>query len=298
MKSSVIGVDIGGTNIRVGRINDKLELVRKETALTERFRSAGELFAGIRRMIDDIDQGREADIIGMALPVPWRNDAERLVDVTNIPYLENASIQAIRSYFPEYDVYFENDVNVIAMLESERGAAHGVEHSMYISVSTGIGSGMIVGNAVFHGAHGYAGEIGSMFISDSGTLEELCSGKALTDEAIRLFGNEAKAQTLFERYHERDEQAIDVVELWVERFSRALASLMHTIDPDLFVLGGAVIDNNPWLIDKVTVNVKTKVFEHLRDKVRIARPAFGAEAGIIGAGYTAYKQSRRLRGKT
>lgn len=293
MSNGVIGVDIGGTNIRVGLINENLEMTRKETALTNSFRSADELFTGIRRMIDHVDPDRSAGLVGMALPVPWMDDNEFLVDMTTIPYLENTPIRTIRTFFPEYEVYLENDVNVIAVLESEQGASIGSNHSMYITVSTGIGSGMIVRGEAFHGAHGYAGEIGSMFVSDAGTLEQLCSGAALEAESRRLYGHNAKANTIFERFHEYDDKAVEVIDLWVERFSRALASLMQTIDPELFVLGGAVIDNHPWLIEKVSESTKSKVFEHLRSKIRIVRPAFGSEAGIIGAGYIALQRKSR-----
>jgi glucokinase len=104
-------------------------------------------------------------------------------------------------------------------------------------------------------------------------------------------------QTLFERYHQRDKKAAEVIELWVERFSRALASLMQTIDPDMFVLGGAVIDNNQWLIERVKESAKGKVLANLKSGIRIASPAFGPDAGMIGAAYNAWKKSRQaLRG--
>ncbi|QHW32479.1 ROK family protein [Paenibacillus rhizovicinus] len=302
MNDCVIGVDIGGTNVRVGLVSDKLELIRKETALTGSFGSAEELFTGIRRMIDSVDPKREAGKIGIAMPVPWKHDTTSIVDSVNIPYLENVPTNAITTFFPGYSVYFENDVNVIACLESEQGASKGSGHSVYITVSTGIGSGIIIHNEVLHGAHGYAGEIGSMIISDkdnkhaslySGTLESLCSGKALEEESKKLYGAGATTLTLFERYHQQDEQAVLVIELWVEYFSRAIASLMQTMDPDVFVLGGSVIDNNLWLIDKVLENARTKVLENLKDGIRIVSPVFGGDAGVIGAGYSARKQAQK-----
>ena len=68
---------------------------------------------------------------------------------------------------------------------------------------------------------------------------------------------------------------------------------MQTLDPDIFVLGGAVIDHNSWLIEKVMENAKSKVLDNLRDSIRIESPAFGPDAGIIGAGYAALKQSKQ-----
>ncbi|QHT63551.1 ROK family protein [Paenibacillus lycopersici] len=303
MNESVIGVDIGGTNVRVGLVNDKLELVRKATALTDSFGSADELFAGIRDMIGTVDPGHAASKIGIAMPVPWKRGTTHIVDAVNIPYLENVPVAAIASQFPGCGVYFENDVNVIAALEAEQGASRDSDHSIYITVSTGIGSGIILHREVLHGAHGYAGEIGSMIISDKdnnhaslycGTLESLCSGKALEEESKRLFGEDATTMTLFERYHRQDERAVAVIGLWVEYFSRAIASLMQTLDPDVFVLGGSVIDNNLWLIDNVLENTRSKVMDHLKAGIRIVSPAFGGDAGVIGAGYSAWKQANQI----
>jgi glucokinase len=304
MSNSVIGVDIGGTNIRVGLVNEKLELVRKETTLTSDFRTANEMFMAIKQMIERVDDHKSADKIGIALPVPWKQRTKTIYDATNIPCLEGIDISYIKRFFPGYEVHFENDVNVVTLLESEHGASQAYEQSIYITVSTGIGSGIILNNEVLHGAHGYAGEIGSMVISDNGrthstlypgTLEALCSGRALEQESRNLYGNEATVHLLFEKYQQNDEKAIGVVNTWIEYFSNGIASLMQTIDPDIFVIGGAVIYNNQWLIDKIVESAKTKVFEHLSDKVNVVLSKFGPDAGVIGAGYMALKNDKGVR---
>ncbi|MGC5771296.1 ROK family protein [Paenibacillus pabuli] len=301
MSNSVIGVDIGGTNIRVGLVNEQLELVRKETALTSEFQSADEVFNYVKRVIKEMDYHKTADKIGIALPVPWKERTEIIYDATNIPCLEGVRTESIKRFFPGYEVHFENDVNVVTLLESKHGASRAYGQSIYITVSTGIGSGIVLNNELLHGAHGYAGEIGSMVISDNGnshsrlypgTLEALCSGSALEKESKQLYGSEATANLLFEKYRQHDEKAEGVVNTWVEYFSNAVASLMQTIDPDIFVIGGAVIHNNQWLIDKIIESAKTKVFAHLSDKVKVVLPKFGPDAGVIGAGYMALKNNK------
>ncbi|KWX85400.1 glucose kinase [Paenibacillus riograndensis] len=304
MSNSVIGVDIGGTNIRVGLVNERLELVRKESALTSGFHSADEIFNYIKRVIEKVDLHKTADKIGIALPVPWKERTEIICDATNVPCLEGVHTEFIKRFFPGYEVHFENDVNVVTLLESEHGASQAYDHSIYITVSTGIGSGIVLNNKVLHGAHGYAGEIGSMVISDNGrshsalyagTLEALCSGKALEKESQILYGSGATTHVLFEKYRQRDEKAVGVVNTWVEYFSNAIASLMQTIDPDIFVIGGAVIYNNQWLIDKIIESARTKVFEHLSDKVNVVLSKFGPDAGVIGAGYMALKNDKGVK---
>jgi glucokinase len=291
MRDGVIGIDIGGTNIRVGLVNERFELVRKETVWTSRFLNADEMLHQIRTMIENVDYDKKADRIGMALPVPWTNQTESIVDATFIPCLEKTSVHKIKSYFSDYEVYIENDVNVISLLESALGASQGYEHSMYITVSTGIGSGIILNHEVFRGAHGYAGEIGGMIFSGQ-TLESLCCGMALETESKRLYGHDATTELLFSKYDQKDPQAKRVLTAWIEHFSNAIATLMQTIDPEIFVIGGSVIHYNPWLIDEVIHNARNKVLENLKDKIKIVMPKFGPDAGMIGAGYMALNQPK------
>ncbi|WEG10775.1 ROK family protein [Pullulanibacillus sp. KACC 23026] len=298
MEEKIIGVDIGGTNIRVGFMTRNLQLVKKETASTSRFKNKEEFFQYLRQMIERVDVNREAKKIGMAFPVPWNEGIKTLYDSTNLTLLENMSVNEMRSYFAEYDLYLENDVNVIALLESDFGAAKNSRNSIYITVSTGIGGGLIVNNSIYRGTHGYAGEVGSMIISNenknhfslySGTLESLCSGKALEDESQKLYGKNATTKLLFENYKKGTADAIKVVEVWVDYFSSAIASLMQVLDPEVFVLGGSVILNNQWLVEKLIEGTKRKVFKQLIDKVRIVISEYGHDAGIIGAGYITIK---------
>lgn len=83
-----------------------------------------------------------------------------------------------------------------------------------------------------------------------------------------------------------------MIERWVEYFSNAIASLMQTIDPNIFVVGGAVIYYNQWLIDRVIESAKKKVLPHLKEHIKIVLTEFGPDAGIIGAGYNVYKKAK------
>ncbi|SDN43624.1 glucokinase [Fictibacillus solisalsi] len=300
MNESVIGVDVGGTNIRVGLVENGLSLTRKETALTTEYKEPDKIFKSILDMIKKIDPDHTAKKIGIGLPVPWPDEAEKIVDATNIPGLEEVSVDTLRSYFPGYQVFIDNDVNVVALLEAHYGAAKGRKNAIYITVSTGVGSGIIIDNKVLRGSHGYAGEIGSMIVSGhkknhpslyDGSLESLCSGLALEEESKVLYGEGATSALLFEHYQTNDEEAKKVIDLWVEHFSNAIASLMQTIDPDIFVLGGAVIHHNPWLVEKVAECTRKKVFKNLREKINIVINQFSTDAGVIGAGYLAIHQS-------
>ncbi|MDQ6421474.1 ROK family protein [Paenibacillus sp. LHD-117] len=295
----MIGIDIGGTNIRAGRIDRQFNLIRKETALTSNFRTAEELLACICRMVDRLNEDGQVNRIGMALPAPWKDGMERIMDITNIPCLENMRMADVAHYFPDYTLYFENDVNAAALLEAEHGSSRLHPTSMYITVSTGIGGGIVVNGRIHQGSHGYAGEIGGMIMArregTSGayeTLESLCSGMALEETSKRCYGPQAAAVTLFDKYEQNDAQAISAVNQWVEHFSDAIATLKQTLDPGVFVVGGAVIEHNQWLLELAAERARDKVLEQLKDKIHVTLPTFGPDAGLIGAAYLAYINDR------
>lgn len=300
MINHVIGVDIGGTNIRAALLTDKLHLVKKEIALTTDFRTANDFLMQIKKMTDSVDPNGMAGAISIVLPVPWTSNKEFIADATNIPYLENLSVETVRKFFPRYKVYLENDVNVIALLESDLGAARESRNSVYITVSTGIGSGIIINNQIYHGANGYAGEIGSIIISHKectrehplkGSLEELCSGKALEQMSINLYGEGATARQLFTCYEEGEQNAGKVVERWFGGLVTGLAAVIQMMDPEIIVLGGPVILNHNWMIEKIRKEIPQKVLGQLGNKTKILAAEFGTEAGITGAAYYALKQS-------
>jgi glucokinase len=287
----VIGIDIGGTQVRVGLIDETLQIIRKEVASTASCRCKLDLFRMIKEMIDKIDPTAEVQKIGFALPVPWMPNLETITDATNIVFLENVKVSEIKEFFNGYEVCIENDVNVVAMLEAKVGSAKNYKHSLYMTVSTGIGSGIIINQEIFHGTHGFGGEIGNIQITDSkgcyscGTLENLCSGLALEEKSKALFGEESTASLLFEKFQSGDIEALRAIDEWVEYFSSGMASVIHSFDPGIIVLGGSVIQHNQWLVEKVVEKTREKVFSSLVNQVRMVVSKFGSDVGMIGAGF-------------
>lgn len=83
-----------------------------------------------------------------------------------------------------------------------------------------------------------------------------------------------------------------MIDRWVEYFSNAIVNLMQIIDPNIIVVGGAVIHHNQWLIDSVIESAKKKVLPHLKENIKIVLTEFGPDAGMIGASYSIYKKTK------
>lgn len=299
MTEYMIGIDIGGTNVRVALLNEQLEIIAKENTLTSNFMEADEFLTGIREMIHKVDPHHNAKGIGIVIPAPWTAGKRTITDITNIPFIEGLDTATIEEYFEGYPVYLENDVNVIALLESDLGAAKDSNNSIYITVSTGIGSGIIIGNQIHHGANGYAGEIGSIIISNrilegedpmDYTLENLCSGKALESISISLYGEGGTAAELFENYRNGSDKEKDIMVQWMDDLATGLTAVIQVLDPEVIVLGGAVIVNHKWIIDGLQEKIQKKVFGSLSEKVKLVPAQSDFLSGIMGAAYYALKK--------
>jgi len=282
-----IGIDVGGTWVRVALVDNGMRVINKVVKKTSEFVDELTYLTSLRKMIDQVDESGVASKIGMIVPTPYKEGMTHLQDATNVGILEGITLQRIRDFFADYDVYFENDVNVVALLESKIPVRSRYESLVYITVSTGIGSGIIINNQIWHGANGYAGEVGNMIVSQRDknvlcVLEDVCSGLALDVAAQTFYGKNATSKSLFEAYMMGDEWAIETIDAWFEAFTDALASLMHVINPDVFVLGGAVIDNNDWLIEELLLKTRPKLFENLRDQLVIEGSHYGSDSGILG----------------
>lgn len=288
----MVAVDVGGTNIRAALMDEQLNILHKTTAMTADYTLAEEFLCRIASMVEEVDPDRKAKCIGMALPAPWKKGQRKIMDITNIPCLEGIEISEIERCFPDYRVYLENDVNVIALLEAHSGAAKGYENSLYITVSTGISAGIIINHHIYHGAHGYAGEIGSVIIESTAlqetvqTLEGKCSGLALDRESRRIFGN-GGTKELFERYECGDENAKAIIGDWICDMTSGIASVIQTLDPEIIVFGGPVILKHDWTLQAFEKEIKRKVLGEMAENIHLVRAEYGLDAGLTGAGYCA-----------
>ena len=295
MGKYAIGVDVGGTWIRAALVNDKMEVLKKTTAKTMDFTDVKHFLDTLNLMIDEVDEMKIANQIGMVIPTPWKDDMTYFKDVTNVSFLEEVAIEEVKNRFPEHTIFFENDVNVIALLESEIAGRKSYDSLMYITISTGIGSGLVINGKLWQGAQGYAGEVGNIIISEKNkesftALEDICSGLALDGLAKKTYGNYATAEKLFDEWKKNNELAVDMIDSWIETFSDAIASLMHVINPEVFILGGSVIINNKWLINEIIEKTKPKLFENLREYLNIELSHYEGNSGVLGAAQLCFSQ--------
>lgn len=294
-----IGVDVGGTSARVALFDENFNIVKKETISTGK-RDFETVINEIADLINNIDPDRKALLVGFDTPGPLDLEKGMILDAPNLPTWSNKPFINKIEELTGRKTYLTNDANAAALAQAIEDKS---ETLVFITVSTGVGGGIVYQGKLIEGKKAYAGEFGLMIISDDdrhheqlykGTLESLCSGTALSLEASKRYNREVSTKELFDLYEDKDSIAIEIIDLWVEHFSRAIANLLQIIEPEVFYIGGSVVLFNPWLLDMVKEKTKNKLYEGLKDKVNLKIARYGEDAGIVGAAYNAFVNSKEI----
>jgi glucokinase len=304
-----LAIDLGGTNIRVALCDDAGHILKQETHPTRAQQGAEDVFARLvahtRALADDWSRVRG---IGLAAPGPldpWRGIIHQ---APNIPGIDGFEMQTRLEKEFHIPARVGNDANLAALGEHRLGAGRGVADMIYITISTGIGGGIIAHNELFLGARGFAGEIGHQTIDaygplcncgSVGCLEALASGPAIAratrDEIFK--GRESKilgmvnnvpsaitASVVSQAARAGDKLARRMFERAGFYIGLGLVSLLHNFDTQLFVLGGGVVIHSWDLLEQpIRTTFAKYAMASMRAGVRIAQAELGDDAGLVGA---------------
>ena len=311
-----IGIDLGGTNIAAGIVNEKFEIVAQDSTPTLPSRPSEAIVADIAMLckrlcdrmnltVDDIDS------LGIASPGIVDDDIGHVVYTNNINLKNFPILPLLRERFPVKEMHIENDANAAAWGEAIAGAAKGSRSSVMITLGTGVGGGIITDGKVFKGFNSAAGELGHVVIQVDGrrcscgrygcwetyssatglintTKEKLaeCEAQGRKTVMTDLVAQKGKVtgRTAFDAMRMGDAAAKEVVDDYVKYLASGLASMINIFQPEVISLGGGISNEGQSLIDLVEPIVRSQQYGTdqvpLTD-IRIAQ--LRNDAGIIGA---------------
>ncbi len=286
-----IGIDLGGTNVRVAKVDESGNIIQECKEASEVHNGKEALVAKMVRMVQSLDNYQECLGVGCAVPGPVDKVKNVMTMSTNIPgfdYYEFAEIMSIQLGIP---VYLDNDVNAAALGEAMLGAGKNDDIVYYVTISTGIGGGLVVNKKVHGGRNGYAGEVANIVIDRNrekhnhlniGAVENEASGLAIIKKASALYGREFEsAKELFDLALEGDEKAQNLVNEMALDIALMLSSVAHVIDPHIFIFGGGVMKSKDVFFPKVHEHFKNLVHDKMSDvKFTVAELN---EPGLVGA---------------
>jgi glucokinase len=288
-----IGVDVGGTKIATGVLRGDQLLSRHVQPTPETGWEA--VLDAIATQVQDLQAAHpDARLVGVGIPGPLNADRTRVKFAPNIyGFTDVPMVDGLRDRLGQR-IILENDAKAAALAEAHMGAARGTESSIYVTVSTGIGAGIVLNGRIWRGRHGIAGEIGHITalpggpVSGAGldgALEAVASGTAIARDASYALNRDvstAEAFTLAEQGHPA---ARRIIAQALRHIGIALADLQKTIDPEVFVVGGGVASVGDYFFQ----GVQRAADEYAAGfaPVTIRRAQLGTDAGVIGAALAA-----------
>ena len=304
MSDIIIGVDLGGTQIRVARLDSQLNILAREAILTEAEHGPDHV---IDRMIGLIKAmlpppGTRVIGVGVSSPGPLNPITGMVIDPPNLPgWTEVPLVQRLRDALG-LRVYIGNDANVAVLAEVARGAAQGCKHAIYLTLSTGIGGGVLVDGRLLLGQKGYAAELGHILMVVDGravTLEKLAAGLSLARQAREALeqGRESRLRDLCggdlaridsaligQAAAEGDRLALEIVERAGYFIGVGIASYLHIFNPEIIVIGGGVSKLGDYLFEPMHRAIHENVISQgYLENLRIEKAILGDNVSVIGA---------------
>ncbi|MCH4153621.1 MAG: ROK family protein [Saccharofermentans sp.] len=309
--SYYVGIDLGGTNIKAGVVDQEGKLLNKLSIKTNAQRSMEEIIHDMGTLAEDCirDAGftrEDIEAIGIGSPGTPDNDAGLLVYSSNLPFVNAPMRKLIRDVI-DLPVYIDNDANCAAMAEAVAGAAKGSKDSVTITLGTGVGAGVIVNGRIYSGFNQAGSEFGHTVLVSGGIkcgcgrrgcFEQYASASAMarmTKEAceahpdsimnsIRDSYGEYNARIAFDAMNKGDKAAKQVVDTYIDYLSDGLANAINTFMPEILVIGGGVCNEGDALLKPLTENTMSRpYFGPGVAKTTIRLAEMGNDAGIVGA---------------
>ncbi len=306
MTREAIGVDLGGTKMLVGAVDEDRNVAYRATAPSLGL-GQEELISTLERELEAAVEARP-DVTAVGLGIPCTIDRERGVAVQAVNLqLADVPIRDLMSEGLGLPVSLDNDVNAAILAEHRFGAARGAENAVMLTIGTGIGGGLVIGGEVYRGSSGAAAELGHVVIEadgprcqgncpNRGCVEVYASGTAIAREGLaaaekapdsalgRVLADGATldGREVTDAAAAGDPIAVAVLEKVGRSLGVALASFANVFDPDVIVIGGGAMRAGDLLLDPARAELAARALAPMSSTPVVAA-ALGPEAGMIGA---------------
>jgi glucokinase len=292
----VIGIDVGGTRIRIGLIDQEGHVDRIILLRTADYQDPSAILGAIGDAAHETIK-RENDIVGIGLAMPgiFAENTNRPLLLSNLAFLQHADIRGQLESRLGLPTVIETDANAAALAEYRLGAGQGSERLLVVSVGTGVGVGVLLGGRLARHTRGTGGSLGHIVIEANGPecgcggrgcVEALASGGAFLKQ-LGINPNEVNNQTWDEimvRLRQGESQIAKAVETIGRSLGVGVAGWLALYQPDRVVLRGGVTALGPTWLDAVTAGMLNVGSPHYAKSVAICLGELGDDAGVIGAG--------------
>lgn len=307
-KKVYAGIDLGGTSIKFGFFSPNGELLDKWSIPTRRDNGGAYILSDIRdSLLERAGDDDEICAVGMGVPGAVKNQ-KSVAPCVNLNQWGGPDIAGDLSHMlGDIPVGLVNDANAAALGEMWQGSAKGYKSLVFITLGTGVGSGIVINGKLVEGAHGAAGEAGHIKINTQeteccgcgkkGCLEQYASATGVVRTAKEILkerfnrdtlenGETVSCQKVFEMAKAGDPVFLEAVERFAKTLGQALAAISCVCDPEIFIIGGGVSHAGEWMLNKVKAEFVKYAFPASEETIfKIA--SLENDAGIYGSAFLA-----------
>lgn len=304
-----IGIDVGGTSIKVGLVENG-EILVKSNKDVYKNHGLEEVVSNIEDSIYDVLNKKNIsidDIKTIGIGIPGIVDRNGNVSCVNMGLKNDPLEKKLKEKFNNTRIVVENDANVAALAEYSYGSMKGYDVGVMLTLGTGVGGGIIINGKVFSGAHGIGSELGHIILDsnyydcncgNNGCFETFCSATAIIKYAHKLISeghesiilkmagndiNNIDAKIVFDAYKENDKVAIKTIKRFKEYLVKGIVSIIHFVDPEIISIGGGVSNANEIILEDLQEEIHNRVIYNGNGVAKVVIAEFKNDAGILGA---------------
>ena len=291
------GIDIGGTNTRIALIDEAYEIIQRIQFPTD----VNNPHATLQKIQETV-QSFSVAIAGVGLSCPGPLDLKQGI-ILDTPNLKGGwhglAVSKELSARLKVPVFLENDANLACLAEAVLGQGKDYSYVQFLTISTGLGSGLVIDKKIYQGAHGFAHEIANIPLWRNGPshgsiypggVEAICSGTAITTRAVNAGLDVQHAGDVYSLACSQNQTAIDIMEDAKEYLANTIAIIYAFVDPEIVILGGSVAIKIPGFVEDVEQRVKTKVYPNIQPLVKVVKTNLSEDSGLLGAACLAFLQ--------
>ncbi len=314
------GIDIGGTNTAFGLVNEKGEIIFRDSLQTKDYANAEELAKATAELIlrtfeNSKSEIRNSKLSGIGIGAPNGNYFNGTIEFA--PNLNWKGVIPLAAYFEKYSgvkAILTNDANAAAMGEMIFGGAKGMKDFLFITLGTGLGSGIVVNGEMVYGHDGFAGELGHVIVDPRGRLcgcgrhgclETYCSATGIVKTYAELkvenlsregklnmhsFGEVITAKTIFDRAQKGETEALEAFRKTGEVLGTALANAVAMTSPEAIFLFGGLAQSGDFIFKPTAKYFEENLLNIYKNKVKILPSLLNEnDAAILGAASLVFK---------
>lgn len=310
MKRKILGIDIGGTNLRGAVITDNGDIIARRKVSSNAGKGIDQLIDTLTDFIEEFDK-HEIDGLGIGIPGIIDQKKGILTQAPNIAGVKNYPLRKnlLKKLSADIPIVIENDANCAALGEFWMGAGESKISSMImLTIGTGLGGGIILDGKLWTGEDGMGGEIGHMTINsdgplcncgNSGCIESYVSAEALrriVDDMPRIKNKLSKVnkedipEALTELASSGDNDALDIWKELGKNLGVGIASLANILNMEMVVIGGGISNAWNYFIKDTKNEISKRGLKAPAERLKIRKAVLGDDAGIFGACYLAMKK--------